>query len=321
MERVDRMNVKGTYIFYENGKEICRQDNLLTKFGKRFLTSYLAGTSDFNSKDIAVGIGSNAATVNDSQLGFEFYRSAVNLGTVDIQTDLQTGSATYAVVYKTTLPTDVVGIISEVGLFPTTTKGNTDYTSRYITTFENNLAWTDSTGSNATTVTTPTPLIGLSWFSLTAAASQSKEYSLSTQFDISGYSQNDSLSLAFRQNDTNLDYVYVRFYSSTSDYYEIRFSGYAQSGNHILPLTLNNLYNSGYGNGTVDPQNIIKITVGAKAKSSGSTTVLLDGLRIKDEDSFNSTSSIISRSVLTSPITKVYGREIDIEYRIGLSFS
>jgi len=30
--------LKGTYIFYEDGKEICRQSNVITKFGKRFLT-------------------------------------------------------------------------------------------------------------------------------------------------------------------------------------------------------------------------------------------------------------------------------------------
>jgi hypothetical protein len=62
------------------------------------------------------------------------------------------------------------------------------------------------------------------------------------------------------------------------------------------------------------------VSVGAKAKSSGATTVLLDGLRINDEDTFNSYSSIISRSVLTNAVNKTYGREMDIEYRIGLTF-
>jgi len=135
------MKLTGTYIIYENGKEVARQSNVLTKFGKRFLTSYLAGSSTFNEKDIAIGIGGSsidggtATSANDTQLDFEIYRSAVDIGTIDIQTDSITGNSTYAVVYKTTIPNDVVGTIAELGLFNTQTQGNTDYTSRYISTF------------------------------------------------------------------------------------------------------------------------------------------------------------------------------------------
>jgi hypothetical protein len=308
MEREDSMNITGEYVFYQDGKEISRSANLLTKFGKRFLTSYLAGAVSFNNKDIAIGIGNTAATVNDTQLSFEFYRSAVNLGSIDIQTNALTGVSTYAVVYKTTVPTDIVGTINEVGLFPTETQGNSDFSSRFIS------------GAPATTVSSPSPRIGNTWFSLSAAQSGTKQYNLSTNFNLLGYSQNDSLTLAFKQQDTNLDYVYVRFYSSLSDYYEIRYAGDSLLLNKIIPLPLSSLYSSGFNLGTPDQESIIKISVGAKAKSSGATTVLLDGLRINDEDSFNTYSSIISRSVLTNPIVKAYGREIDVEYRIGLSF-
>ena len=38
---------------------------MITKFGKRFITSYLASVLDFNQKDIAIGIGSQAPTLND----------------------------------------------------------------------------------------------------------------------------------------------------------------------------------------------------------------------------------------------------------------
>jgi hypothetical protein len=280
----------------------------------------LAGAVSFNNKDIAIGIGNTTPTVNDTQLSFEFYRSAVNLGSIDIQTNALTGVSTYAVVYKTTIPTDIVGTISEVGLFPTETQGNSDFSSRFISTFENNLSWLDDAGSPAITATSPSPRIGNTWFSLSAIQNGSKQYNLSTGFNLLGYSQNDSLTLAFKQQDTNLDYVYVRFYSSLSDYYEIRYPGDSSLLNKIVPLQLSNLYSSGFNLGTPDQESIIKISVGAKAKASGATTVLLDGLRINDEDSFNPYSSIISRSVLTTPIVKTYGREIDVEYRIGLTF-
>lgn len=320
MERGARMNITGEYVFYEDGKEIARKSNLLTKFGKRFITSYLAGAVSFDNKDIAIGIGESTPSVNNTQLDFEFYRSAVTLGSIDIQTNSQTGVSTYGVVYKTTIPTDVVGYIKEVGLFPTGTSGNSDFSSRFISTFENNLSWLDDAGAPAETTSTPAPRIGNTWFTIAAAASQLKKYNLNANFDLSGYSQNDSLTLAFKQQDVNLDYVFVRFYSSSTDYYEIRFAGDSSTSNKVVPLALSNVYSSGFGSGSPDAASIIKISIGAKAKSSGGTTVLLDGLRINDEDTFNTYSSIISRSVLTNAITKSYGREIDIEYRIGLSF-
>ncbi|NBP74789.1 MAG: hypothetical protein EBU61_01990 [Crocinitomicaceae bacterium] len=83
--------MKGTYIFYENGKEIARHENIITKFGKRFITNYLAGNVQFNKKDIAIGIaGESTYAVADtnSRLGFEFYRLPVTLGTFDISSNV-----------------------------------------------------------------------------------------------------------------------------------------------------------------------------------------------------------------------------------------
>ena len=321
------MKMFGEYRFYEDNKEIYRSKNLLTKFGKRYLTQYLAGQANTNAKDIALGVGSIAATVNDTQLGFEFYKSAVSMNSIDIQTDQGTGITTYGVVYKTTIPVDVAGIINEVGLFPNVTLGSTDYASNSISTFENNQDWTDSLGAYATSVTTPMPQIGTSYLSIGAAASQSKEYFYNFNLDVSGYSALDSLTLAYYQSDTNLDYVFVRMYDSSNRYYEIRYPAELQIGYKVKPLTLNNLYSSGFGSGTPDQTAIVKISCGVKAKASGATTVLFDGMRINDEDSFRTDYGMISRSVLRNPITSVLepitkslGKQMVIEYRLGLNF-
>ena len=331
----NNMKMFGEYIFYEDNKEIYRSKNLLTKFGKRYLTQYLAGQANTNAKDIALGVGSIAATVNDTQLGFEFYKSAVSMNSIDIQTDQGTGITTYGVVYKTTIPVDVAGIINEVGLFPNVTLGSTDYASNSISTFENNQDWTDSLGAYATSVTTPMPQIGTSYLSIGAAASQSKEYFYNFNLDVSGYSALDSLTLAYYQSDTNLDYVFVRMYDSSNRYYEIRYAGEtlaqytgtAPIEYKVKSLTLNNLYSSGFGSGTPDQTAIVKISCGVKAKASGATAVLFDGMRINDEDSFRTDYGMISRSVLRNPITSVLepitkslGKQMVIEYRLGLNF-
>jgi hypothetical protein len=294
---------------------------MITKFGKRFITSYLASGLNFNQKDIAIGIGSQAPTLNDSDMQFEFYRSGVFLGSSDIQTNTATGITTYSVVYKTTLPTDVEGIISEIGIFPSGSAQNTDYSSKYISSFENTTDWKDSSGAQPISVSTPTPKIGSSYFSITAASNQSKSYSLDTVFDIAGYGVDDSISLAFYQTDLNLDYIYARFYSSPTNYKEIRFLATTSIGHKILSLKLSSLFNSTFSSaGATDFSKITIIEIGAKAKVSGATNVLLDGLRLNDEDRYNSQYGLISRSILSTPIVKPLGIEMDIEYKVNLGF-
>jgi hypothetical protein len=294
---------------------------MITKFGKRFITSYLANGLNFNQKDIAVGIGSREENANDTDLEFEFYRSGVFLGSSDIQTNTATGETTYSIVYKTTLPADVEGVISEIGIFPTASLQNTDYSSRYISSFENSSLWYDINGDQPEKVESPTPKIGSSFFSVSALSGQSYGYSLDTVFDISGYGLEDSITIAFYQTDLNLDYVYVKFYSSPSAYKEIRFTADTTTGHKTLNVKMSSLFNSLFtSTEQTDFENISKIEVGIKAKSSGNSNVLLDGLRLNDDDRYNTQYGLISRSVLSSPIVKVLGTEMDIEYKINLGF-
>jgi len=48
--------IKGTYVFYENNKEIARSSNIITKFGKRYFSKLMAGNVPSATKDLAVGI-------------------------------------------------------------------------------------------------------------------------------------------------------------------------------------------------------------------------------------------------------------------------
>jgi hypothetical protein len=71
-----------------------------------------------------------------------------------------------------------------------------------------------------------------------------------------------------------------------------------------------------------DFTNITNIGVEVTANSSGTTSVYFDGIRINDEDTFDPTYGMISRSVLTGGdvITKTSGRQVDIEYKLQLGF-
>ena len=302
---------------------------MLTKFGKRFLTAHVAGVVDFNSKDIAVGIANGtdyALADTNSRLGFEFFRLPVTLGSIDVQPD-GNGGYTYYAVYKTTIPQDVSGIISEIGLYPGKRTSMNNYDSKYLSNFENVLDWTDSTGANPGQAdsTIVTPRIGDYTseirFGMIDTTSQTKEYKFATGIiDISGYSVNDSITLAFNRFDTNSSNIKIKFYSSDTDYFygDIDLTGLS-TGNYIKEVSMSSVFAN--ASGTPDAANITYIGVELSRTSTSSNSYLyMDGLRINDEDTFDPTYGLISRSVLNTPVTKVAGRPIDIEYRLELSF-
>jgi len=309
-----RNMIKGTYIFKENGVEIARSSNVITKFGKRFLTNFIAGNVDFGNKDIAIGIDSTAATVNDTRLGFEFYRIPIEFGSTDIQT--VGGTTTYSVIYKTTLPVDVSGTISEIGLYPSTRLSTNNYDSKFLADFNSYLDWYDPSGEHPA-VSTTGPKIGDNVITMTSNGTSTKEYTLPLSgLDISGYSVNDSIKLAYYKNDANLEKIVIKFYSSDTDYYYYNLSAASGTG---YKISSDILLSSLVASGSPDKSAINKIGIVIDPLSSA-TTVGLDGLRMNDEDTFDPTFGIISRSVLGSALTKLAGRQVDIEYRLDLGF-
>jgi len=318
--------INGEYIFYSDGVEIARSKNIITKFGKRFLTEHLAGMIPFTYKDIAIGIANGtdyAVSDTNSRLGFEFYKSRVNFGSIDIQPNGLGYS--YSVIYKTTLPQDVVGTIKEIGLYPAekTTVGL--YSSKFISTFEDNLEWKDSNGYNPEITDLVTPRIGNYVIKIGMpsgdTSSTSKEYKLATgQFDISGYSVNDSLSIAFNKADSNASSITIKFYTTSADYFYAGGSITSLStGDHIVEYSMESLFDNMVG--SPDAGNISQIGIEfARTSTSSQSYIYVDALRVNDEDTFDPSYGMISRSVLSTPIEKLAGRPIDIEYKLTLGF-
>jgi hypothetical protein len=304
---------------------------VITKFGKRFLTSYLAGLTDFKNKELAFGVGSTAANAkgNDTRLDFEFYRVPVNLGSIEI---IQTGVDgdgdpvfSYKAVYQTTIPQDVAGVISEIALYPISRSSANNFDSKFITNFENNILWTDSAGGNPSIQVNTgsfTSKIGENMVYFQAAQSTSVEYKLQLgSTDLSGYSVNDSIALAYKKADNNVSKIRVKFYSSPTQFCYVDFTPASGTGDRIQSSSLSSLF-SNTSSTPPDFTNIITLGIEVTANSSGTTTVYFDGLRINDEDTFDPTYGMISRSVLTGGdiITKTSGRQVDVEYKLQLGF-
>jgi hypothetical protein len=317
--------LKGTYIFYEDGKEIARRSNVITKFGKRFLTNFIAGNISTLGKDMAFGIDPTAASQDDTRLGFEFYRLPVLFGSTDIQSstagDPPVTTTSYSVVYKTTIPQDVVGEIYEVALYPSNRISINNFDSKFITDFDDVLDWEDSSGINPLT-TTSSYRIGGNLLRMSAASGTSKEYKATIPtLNLSGYSDLDTIRLAYNREDANLSTIKIRLYSESSKYYEATVTPSSGTGYKIsddIPLST---FFAGATSPAPDVSNINQIGIVITASGGGSTTVGLDGLRINDEDTFDPVFGIISRTSNTSPlISKLAGRQVDVEYRLDLGF-
>lgn len=296
---------------------------MITKFGKRFLTGFIAGSNEMSQREIAFGLGSTAATDSDTRLEFEFYRIPVSFGTPSVELDGATYR--YYVVYKTTIPQDIAGKINEVAIYPGGKTSFSTFDSKFITDFEDNTLWEDSSGFYPTiheSEGSVYPRIGKYIIKVdTMTSSTAKEYIAKlNSFDISGYSVNDTLALAYYKNDNNLDSIKIRFYSSDTAYYEAAIvdDPAAGTGHKIASVSLSDMLLSPIN--SPDSKNISKISVIAESKSSGASVVYLDALRINDEDTFDPNYGMIARSIFATELEKTAGKQVDVEYKMEIEF-
>ena len=320
---------------------------MITKFGKRFLTNYLAGNVSFAEKNIGLGIGSSAESDLDTRLNFEFFRFPIQFGSIDIETNetenpitardgettIAPGDTLYSIVYKTTIPQDVSGVIKEVAIYPSSGLSANTFTGKMIALFEDVTNWNLVGGVGNPQLTETSESYPAKVGNTTAKISNdglttSIEYKTSIPTsDFSGYSPNDSMTFSYLKVDTRLSAIIVKLYTSNSDYYSLEFSStsgtiedggtWADLGNKIHSVMLSELAITG----SPDLANINSIGIEITCSSSSSpATVYLDALRINDEDTFDPINGMISRSVLTTAITKSSGQQLDLEYRVGLTF-
>ncbi len=232
---------------------------MITKFGKRFLTSYLSGNNSFSLKELALGIGSTTpnAKGNDTRLDFEFYRLPVELASFDILQNGVDGDGDpvyeYFVTYKSTIPQDVSGVVSEIGLYPGDRQSFNNFDSKFITSFTNEFNWfsgSDNPTSQANTQDSSGAYTFLSKVSdsmirVDVASGQTKEYINSLiSDDISGYSINDTIAIAYKKSDNNVSNIRVKFYSSDLAYYYVDFTPASGTGDKIQELSLSNLFSN-----------------------------------------------------------------------------
>jgi hypothetical protein len=283
---------------------------MITKFGKRFLTNFVAGNSSLSSKEMALGISTQVEYPlldTNSRLGFEFYRVPIRQGGIDI--DASVSPVKYTVIYSATIPTNIAGKINEIGIYSGESYSRNLYASKFISNFELPYEW-----SPEPTLDQSDYRVGDSSLIFTSNGTAAREYTyLVNSMDISGYNPSDTLSFSYKVNDANLSSLKVRLYSSDTDYLQFTFTG------HSIGYNIKNLnMSAGVSTGTFNPQSVVKLGI-VVTPTSAQASVSMDGLRI-NEDTFDPEYGLIARSILDSTMIKVIGREASIEFKLDLSF-
>lgn len=278
---------------------------MITANGRTFIKRYLAGQAGNMVGAMSVGIGSTAATLNDTRMQFEFARVPVLVINYDFGTD--------QLIFKGTLDEEVEGKIYEVGIWTAdinASAGNQE--AKLITSFDSaSEDWTNETFDSSVT------RIGVDSLKHTPAASATSSSVLTgVTIDLIDYSSLDTFVLAFNVDNTNCSAVKVRLRTDSSNYYEYsvanpatgyQFASWAKGTATVV--------------GTPSWDNINEVEIATVAKSAGSASVEYDGLRIEDVDSVAPEYGLIARYIPASPITKSEGFVQDFEYALPVSIT
>ena len=189
--------ITGTYTWYIDGEKAGESVNTITTAGKDAILRYLAGMVPTYARSIALGTVSTTPTVDDTDLGFEFTRAAVSLGTVDVS-----DTAHKKVVFKASFPAGLSMNIKEMGLFSfDKNPASGAYTGTVLTQFDNDEPWATTDGANPTFVTISDGSLNRIGDS-SLVSQQDTDGTITTMtydfanIDLAGYSATDEIGIA-----------------------------------------------------------------------------------------------------------------------------
>lgn len=278
---------------------------MITSRGRTFIKQYLAGHAGTLVGAMSVGIGDQAATLNDERMQFEFARVPVLVTDYDFAND--------QLVFKGTLDESVEGEIREVAIWTAevnSSAGNQE--SRLITSFDSETEeWDVETFGTATTRIGPDSLQHSPAASTTAASVLS-----GISVDLVDFSSLDSFILAYSVDNSNCDSIEIRLRTDASNYYSLNIAS-PTAGYKFDVFTKG----SAAVVGVPDWADINEVEVRTTATAGGSASVGYDGLRIEDVDSIAPEYGLVARSVLSTPFNKEEGIVQDFEYALPVNIS
>jgi hypothetical protein len=306
------LQFKGTYVFKQDGKEIGRSENLITTNGRKVILQYLAGTRPDWAADMCFGAIDTAPTASDIELNFETARVPVSLKTYKSATN----SNPDLIIVRGTLPASLYANIYEVGLYPESRITDVaNRNNRIITDFSDLSNWVASIADQSQSITDQ-GTVSITGYAAQGAASpriggfsvdlaQNTSYQNNTfGFNLLGYSDLDTLKILAYNTAAGILTVTLKDVQNNS--YVFTYTLTDNTGYQILsaPFPSNVAFTNTINSITITTDNTASITIDA-IKASATT-------ELTNED------YLISKSVLSTPIAKIYGTPLDVEYYVQI---
>jgi hypothetical protein len=307
---------RGTYVFKQNGLEIGRSKNIITTNGRKMILEYLSGSRQNWAADMAIGamptnISGGSPTVSDTQLNFETSRQPVTLKSFISATTVDPD----LIVVRATFPTDLYANIYEVGLYAVTSTGfSTSTRNNFILSdFSNLTYWNATSGSVTTNSFIPqgynSPRIGANSIDIPASTTYLNS-NLSIGF--TNYTNVDSLQLlAFN---TSAGIVTVTLTDVSGKNQNILFSTTNNTGYSVLSQIFDQNTSSSNYTSIINFNTITQIQVATDSSAS----LTLDAIKVVSANEISTEESIVSKSVLSTPIPKNPNIPLDVEYYVEL---
>lgn len=318
--------ITGIYRFFQDGVLIREQKNGLTSLGKTLTIKNLLGANNVFVNSIGYGVDSASNSLNSSStiitnnsLGFEVGRTSVIASSYEIRNGQE------ALIYSGEINDAGQYNIYEVGIFSSQNeKSVINLSGELILDFDSidnfSKYGTAAAGAASAGLINASARIGTNTYYLGKAQDASTNYiEVATNPSSLGFIDNFSPTDLFKLAMVNTCVgegasVYFRFYSSDTDYYQLKFVSDTASGYTILNTLKSNVNSIGTPNWT----DIKKIRI---YNTTTSSFVLLDGLKIDyGSDYIDTTFGMVSRAKLQNPIFKPK-TPITIEYSLLINLN
>lgn len=258
---------------------------------------YLAGYVGQIGDSLSFGIGSTAAALTDTDLDFEIY----NVKVVQVGIDV----AARKLIYKVTIPADVIGTFKEVCLW-SGKQAQPGLNSQDVITSLNQAAeiWAGGTWDTGSKINNSTYRIDAATSGTTVA------YNNALNKDLGGITLQDKIVLAY-QAVANTASIRIDVGTDSANRYStvVNNSG---TGYKIVEIPVANFTKTG----NPDWSNVTYIAFSLTANSSGAGSVKVDGMRINRAIT---DGVLVSRQVLSTEIVKENSAPLDAEYIMAVT--
>lgn len=317
----DNYYLEGKYQFFLDNELIHEEKNALTFAGRGIAVKSLLGIIPGFAGQIGVGIGDEANNpdpstnlITNNNLQFEISRVSVDASSISVSDDND------VLIYSGTLDDPDSYSIYEVGLFPQQVqdlfigiRGSTIFNFSNVNVFTQigTASGSYMTANSAARVGTDMLYIpeldGTNNYLSYIIANETFDF-------IDLYTERDTFRLAgFDPHETSSS-VTFRYSNDESNYKDVTFTTPASSGYFIVETPKSSAVSQ--GSPTWTGINEIKIW------QSASAGLFLDGLRIDTGSYFiDTTTGMISRAVLNSPIRKPASIPLTIRYSLNIGFN